>query len=215
MTSPKRNMNTLQKKFYLTIRWSGAQGAAKALTRIFALLCTALFFFHGISASLFLLGFLPYSPRYKSTGWILAGLIIFHALIVAAEAARNLYLRRTGVLKGRLYVRQNISFFGQRLSGALLLVFILLHIGAYGYTDASGFHLRHFGIFSLVNQTALAALAGIHLMSSARPLVISLGIDSAKGPGRAIVAGLLALIAFSVLISFWAALSYYASFSGR
>jgi len=207
-------MNTLQKKFYLTIQWSGAQGTAKALMRVITLLCTALFFFHGISASLFLLGFLPYSSRYKTTGWVLVGLIIFHALIVTTEAARNLYLRRTGVLKGRLYVRRNISFFGQRLSGALLLVFILLHIGAYGYTDASGFHLRHFGIFSLFNQTALAALAGIHLASSARPLVISLGIDPAKQPGRVIVAGLWALIAFSMLISFWAAISYYVSFLG-
>ena len=145
----------------------------------------------------------------------MVGLIIFHALVVTIEAARNLYLRGTGVLKSRLYVRQNISFYGQRLSGALLLIFIPLHIGAYGYTDASGFHLRHFGIFSLVNQTALVVLAGIHLASSARPLVISLGIDSAKQPGRAIVAGLQALIAFSMLISFWAALSYYAGFSGR
>ena len=175
-------------------------------------LCVLLYFFHSIAIGLLLLNILPYHPIYKNAGVMLLALILFHLLYHAVKEARKLYLQKTSVIKSRLYVRQNKRYYGQRLSGVLLLIFIFLHFSAYGYSDADGYHVRHFNEYLLFNQLMLIVLAGVHMFLGARSLIISLKVDTAKKPGRIALVVLQLLVVFSIFISCWGVLSYYSSF---
>lgn len=148
-----------------------------------ALACVLLFFLHGVLSSLFLMQILPFSAVYKRSGWILLILLLVHAAAGIAFMARNIALRRRGNFQPGLYASLNAGYIGQRVTGLILLVFSMLHIGLFGYTDAQGYHLNEFNSVSLFIQLALTATAALHILFSVKPALISIKVDVSEKRG--------------------------------
>lgn len=184
----------------------------KKINPILAFICTALFLLHGMMSAFFITGKLSFGPVYKLTGWILFALLLFHAAIGIVAMAVNLSLRAKSHGTPGFYMRENRGYYIQRTAGVLLILFAFLHIHAFGYTDAEGYHLTPFMDVSLLMLCALIICAVIHLLASAKPMLISLKVDISSRAGKAAVACLYVCLAVCAVVMVTAGVLYRANF---
>lgn len=157
----------------------------KRINPILALVCVALYFLHGLLSAGFITGRLPFGSIYKNTGIALFSVLMVHAAIGIASMVINIRLRKKSGTPIGWYGKQNVGYYAQRITGVLLIVFAILHINSFGYTDASGYHLNDFNNMRLFLQLALTFSASAHLLFSMRASLISLKVDTAARAGRA------------------------------
>lgn len=132
---------------------------------------TILFGIHGISMGLFLAGYLPYSYTRKYWGYALLVCVVLHAVISIA-----LVIFEKGKNKGDKYAKANKESHIQRVLGIITIVFIALHMNAYGYfTEDWVYIVKEATMAGFAAQVGLALLAGLHLMIGFPKSMISLG----------------------------------------
>ncbi|MEG0156077.1 MAG: hypothetical protein RR626_00920 [Anaerovoracaceae bacterium] len=166
-----------------------------------ACITSALFIYHSLSMSLFLMGMLPFSPIRKQLGWVLLALMLVHGVISL------LLMIRTG---GRYsYVKENFGVHLQRILGILAVCLLPLHLGAFGHFDPTlGKYVittPTAGMFLI--QSLFTLVYVIHFMISTPKIMVSAGIitDERRKKGFFIggtlfglAVGVLAISAFGI-----------------
>ena len=139
---------------------------------VIGILTTVLLLGHAISLSVFMLSGGSVTKPSALVPWVLAGLLVTHAMI-CMELAVSSY---EGIEKRKckVYPKMNAATLFQRISGILLIVFTALHIaGASGYmTTPKAVHIIIPPLFFTV------ALA--HAAVSTSKAFITLGIGNTK-----------------------------------
>ncbi len=174
----------------------------RTLSTILVIPTILLFWLHSITQSLFLMGFLGYDINRKIIAYILAALILIHAVIGIILMIKKL------TVKGRKYLPLNKSLIIQTVSGIGVLAVIYFHITAFNALSLlGGFVLRTPDLtFYLVN-TLLVILIGLHCAVGLHKLCISFGLVTRADqlqkiiPATAIIActpAVISIIAFSI-----------------
>lgn len=159
----------------------------KRINAILAVTGLLLYLIHGLSSGFFMVGLLPFSPIYKSSGWFFIYIIWFHAALGVIFMFRNIFSRIKARNNLSLYPSVNARYLGQRITGVLLFIICFFHIGLFGSTDAQGqYHLRQFTTISLLIQIAMIVLAFCHLLFSLKPSLLSFNLDYESGIGKTI-----------------------------
>ncbi len=143
----------------------------RILNSLLTLPLICLFWIHSIPQSLFLLGYLPFSPDRKLWAYLFAALLLLHGLISLALALQK-YRR-----PHRIYPAQNKGFLLQITMGILILVLFALHAVSFGYTTSAGeYILRDPQITILLLQITLTIAAGLHCLISIPKACVTLGL---------------------------------------
>lgn len=152
------------------------------------------FIIHGVLGGYQLLG--AGSTAAKAAAWICLALIGAHTvlgIILTCDTLR--VLRRTGVG----YFRENMLFWARRVSGLAVMLLLAFHLTAFSDGSGAQLRLRWFGPARLTAQLLLTAALALHILSNARPLLLSFGVRSPKERAGDI------LLVLSVLLLFMAA----------
>lgn len=104
-------------------------------------------------------------------------LIMIHAAIGIKYTVDTLRAQKKA---GVSYWRQNKWFWVRRISGFVIMILLLFHITAFGYTSTGGYRLRWFGPFRMTAQILLVLAIAVHVLSNLRPMLISFGIRNLK-----------------------------------
>ncbi|MBR3326365.1 MAG: hypothetical protein IKG22_03480 [Atopobiaceae bacterium] len=134
-----------------------------------------LFAMHGVGNSFELFG--VGMPTSKMLARAVATLAVVHAVLgVVLTLATVRAQRKAGVS----YVRLNKRFWAIRLSGLALAVFVVFHMMTFLQVGGGAYRLREFGGFELATNLGLVLCMAVHVLCSARPLAISLGINAPR-----------------------------------
>ena len=180
----------------------------RKLNAVITALILVLFLIHGVSGGFQLAGVIAGgSVIMKTLAYIMSALILLHTVIGVILTADTLKaLGRSGAG----YFKQNKLFWLRRISGLAVMVFIVSHIIIFIGVNDGAYRLAEFGGVQLATQILLVVSIALHVISNAKPALISFGIKSFKEAGldaALVLAGILifAGIAFIIYYLRWAA----------
>ena len=154
----------------------------------------ALFLLHAILGGFQLLGIGP--TALQGVAWAALALACAHTAIGIKLTADSVRVwKKTGVG----YFRQNKLFWARRVSGFAVMVLLVFHMTAFGYTNNGAYRLRWFTDARLAAQLLLIVTLAVHVLTNVRPMLISFGIRELKQYAGDI------LFVLSVLLLFMAA----------
>lgn len=130
-----------------------------------------LFLIHGILGGFQLLG--SGHVISKALSWTMTGLILVHAVIGVILTARTLRIQRK---TGAPYFRENLLFWARRLSGFLIMLLLLFHVTAFSDNSSDAYRLKWFDTGKLISQILLILTIAVHVISNAKPALITFGI---------------------------------------
>ncbi|MBQ9006221.1 MAG: hypothetical protein IJ092_07585 [Atopobiaceae bacterium] len=185
---------------------SGGRSGLRKANAMLSALMLALFLVHGVVDSFLMVG--VGTPLSKVVSWVLVGICVVHAAIGVVLTLDTLKAQQQA---GAAYPIRNKRFWAVRITGLLIAVLIALHVVIFARFDDGPVRLSFFGSPQLVVSVLLVAAIAVHVLVSAEPLLISLGIAA---PGERaldvilVLAGLLLLMvaAFVVYYLRWSML---------
>ncbi len=134
-----------------------------------------LFIIHGVFGALLLTG--SGSTALKPVAWTAAGLTVVHIVISLKLTFDTLKIQKqTGVS----YFKENRLFWARRISGFAVMVLLVFHMTAFGYSKGGFYRLKVFDDIKLITQILFIAALGTHVVSNAKPMLISFGIKSLR-----------------------------------
>ncbi len=131
------------------------------------------FLFHAVSGSIRLFGADAGSP--KTAAMLCIALVVLHVVITAVLTAKTLKAMRKS---GKGYFRENKLFWTRRISGAALLIPLVMHLLVFSGTGGETYRLVFFHSGRLTAQILLIACLALHLLTNIRPLLIGMGVRS-------------------------------------
>ena len=134
-----------------------------------------MFLIHAVVGSMQLFGI--GSTALKTMAYGMLALIAVHVVISVKLTADTLRAQKAA---GTAYWRQNALFWARRISGFAIMLFLGFHLTAFGYQTDAGYRLRYFDTFKLVTQILLVITIAVHVISNAKPILISFGIRRLK-----------------------------------
>ena len=159
-----------------------------------------LFVIHAIAGSFQMAGI--GSSALKAVAWTAAGLVAVHTVISIILTAKSIKVwRSTGVG----YFKENLLFWARRISGAAVMVFLIIHMAVISTKVDSVTRLQEFTTAKLVLQILLVATLALHVISNVKPLLISFGIKSFKSRTAEIIIilAVLLLVMAGAFIIYW------------
>ena len=142
---------------------------------ILTALILVLFILHAVFGSLQMLGI--GSTALKTLAWVNVGLIVLHVLIGIKFTFDTLSAqRKTGVS----YFKENRLFWARRISGFAIMILLFFHLTAFGQTVDGVERLQWFDTAKLVTNILLVLSIALHVITNAKPMLISFGIKSLK-----------------------------------
>ena len=134
-----------------------------------------LFLLHAIFGAFQLFGVGP--SALKAVAWAALVLVVLHTLIGVKLTADSIEVwRRTGAG----YFRQNKLFWARRVSGFAVMVLLVFHMTAFGYSNGGAYRLHWFTDFKLATQILLIVTLAVHVLMNVRPMLISFGVRGLK-----------------------------------
>lgn len=130
-----------------------------------------LFLIHGILGAFQLMG--SGHVISKVLAWTMAVLILIHTVIGIILTARTLRIQKR---TGAPYFRHNLLFWARRLSGFLIMLLLLFHVSAFTADSEAGWRLKWFDTGKLISQILLTASIAVHVISNAKPALITFGV---------------------------------------
>ena len=136
---------------------------------------SGLFLVHLIGGSLELAGLVKGgSAVYSFLSRLMVVLTAVHAVIGIKLTADTIRISRKA---GVSYFKENRLFWTRRISGAALILFMVIHVVIFLGRHKEGVYLlRYFGAFELATQILMVAALLIHLLTNIRPLKIAFGL---------------------------------------
>lgn len=152
-----------------------------------------LFLVHAIAGGFQLAGIIPGGNQVLTVlAWVLVGLVCVHAVLGTILTVQSVRTSRSG--EG--YPRENAAFIVRRVSGFLILVFLVMHVVIfYGNYSSGSYRLNLFEGPQLAASVGLVASLAVHLLCNMKPLFIHLGLDQ-RARRRDLVIVLAVVLAF-------------------
>lgn len=140
-----------------------------------SLAIVALLLVHAIAGGYQLAGVIPGgNATLTGLAYVLVALVAVHVVLGTILTVRS--LRTSG--SGTRYARENAGFIVRRVSGFLILVFLVAHVLVFsGSTSSGSYRLNLFEGPQLALSIGLVASIAVHLVCNVRPLFLSLGLD--------------------------------------
>jgi hypothetical protein len=158
-----------------------------------------LFLIHGIAGAFQMMGFIPGgSSVWKILTWMMAVMVIVHMIIGIILTAQTIRISRKA---GVSYHKENVLFWIRRISGFILMLFILLHLIVFMQTGTGFFRLGYFGVPQLTGQLIMLLALAIHLLSNIKPVAMALGLYGGKGYAKDILL-ILSIVLIVCAVSF-------------
>ena len=130
-----------------------------------------LFLIHGILGGFQLLG--AGNIISKMLAGVMVLLIGIHVVIGIILTVQTLKIQKK---TGAPYFRKNLLFWARRLSGFAIMILLFFHAAAFSDSSAGVFRLIPFGKTRLTAQILLVIAVAIHVISNAKPMLITFGI---------------------------------------
>ena len=134
-----------------------------------------LFLVHGILGGFQLLGAGNIISKVLARGMM--ALILVHAVIGIILTVKTLQIQKQ---TGAPYFRNNLLFWARRLSGFAIMILIFFHVAAFSVSEGGLFRLIPFDGFRLAAQILLVIAIAVHVISNAKPMLITFGIRSLR-----------------------------------
>ena len=153
----------------------------RIINSLLAAACVLLLLFHALWAAALLMGLTGYSPFISRVGWVFLACVVLHGLL-----SFYLFLIHDRPAPRFPYPRSNAAAWGQRISGAAMVLFIIPHLNeAYGHVTMGGWFLPHEPTAGRYLLEALLLIAvALHLAVSLPRLPLSLGLLRDEGSLR-------------------------------
>ena len=134
-----------------------------------------LFLIHAVFGALLLTG--VGSNAFKMIARTCEGLIYIHALIGIWLTGKTLWIcHKTGAP----YFKENRLYWARRISGLLIMVLMVFHFKAFADESSAVYRLKPFDTAKLITQILFVLSLALHIISNARPMLISLGIKKLR-----------------------------------
>ncbi len=154
-----------------------------------------LFLIHGVMGGFQLMGVISGGNSFmKCAAYIMAALVTVHLVIGIKLTADTL---RAEKKSGASYAKENKLFWIRRISGFMIMLFVLFHIAIFVSFDDGVYRLKLFAFPQLFSQLCLALSVGIHVISNVKPLQTALGIKTGRSAAADILFVLTVLLVFS------------------
>ena len=149
---------------------------------IITVIIIVLFVIHGIAGTFLMSGI--GSSALKPLAGVTACLVAVHTVLGVILTLRSVMVwRRTGVG----YFKENRIFWARRISGAAVMDLLLVHMTVISTKVDSVVRLQEFTTAKLVLQILFVAALAVHIISNAKPLLITFGIKSFKSRAAEII----------------------------
>ena len=172
----------------------------KRLNAIVSAAILVVFALHGVGNALQLLGVGSVVP--EIIGWLMLGLVVIHFAIGIVLTVQTI---REQVRAGAAYPKLNKRFWAVRVSGFAVAICAAFHVIVFGGPGGEFVRLALFGHAELAMHLLLAASLAVHVLCNMEPLLIDLGLPSARGraaDGMAVFAVVLLLAAVAFVVYF-------------
>ena len=133
------------------------------------------FLFHAVSGSIRLFGADAGYP--KTAAMLCIALVVLHVVITAVLTAKTLKAMRKS---GKGYFRENKLFWTRRISGAALLIPLVMHLLVFSGTGDEAYRLVLFNSGRLISQILLAAVLAFHILTNIHPFLVGIGVKEHK-----------------------------------
>ena len=133
------------------------------------------FLAHGIMGSFKLMG--ADADALKTVAWISMGFVTAHIIIVTILTVKTLYARHKS---GAGYFKGNGIFWARRISGFAIIIPLIMHIVIFTPTNQDVMRLAVFTAGRLVSQILLVLTITLHVITNAKPALITMGIKGLK-----------------------------------
>lgn len=111
----------------------------------------------------------------KPLAYTAFSLIIAHTVISVILTWKSVTVwMRTGTF----YLKENKMFLARRISGAVIMVMIIIHMSTFSVVVDGVYRLQPFTGIKLACQIILVASIALHVISNVKPALISFGIRS-------------------------------------
>lgn len=140
-----------------------------------------LFLFHAIAGAFQLMGVYQGGNKVMQVlAWVMTVMIGLHTIIGIKLTADSIKaIKRSG----GGYFKENKLFWARRISGLAIMVFILLHIVIFMGVNDGAYRLSFFGPAQLASQILLVLSIALHVITNAKPVLISFGFKGFKELG--------------------------------
>ena len=133
------------------------------------------FLLHAIMGALQLAG--ANADAQKPVAWICVGFIAAHTVVTTILGIQTLRARRKS---GAGYFRANQLFWARRISGAAILIPLVMHLVFFRASNAEAYRLQVFTAGRLISQLLLVLALALHVLLNVKPLMIALGVRDTK-----------------------------------
>lgn len=167
----------------------------RKLNAAVSMLILLLFLFHAVAGGFQLAGVIAGGKAIMQIlAWVMTALIGLHTLIGIKLTADTIKaLRRSGAG----YFKENKLFWLRRISGLAIMVFIAFHIIIFLGENDGAYRLHEFAGLQLASQILLVLSIALHVITNARPALISFGIKDFKEAGLDIALVLSGILIFT------------------
>ena len=153
-----------------------------------------LFSIHAFLGTLNLTGIASVITR--QIAWSTVDLIILHTVLGTVLTIKSIRIwHKTKVS----YWKENLLFWGRRISGFVIMILIVFHITALSTTNVNGLRLPLFDEWKLATQILLVIAIAFHVITNVKPMLISFGIKKLKPKAGDIIFWLSVLLLAAVV----------------
>ena len=160
-----------------------------------SMLVLVLFLFHGIMGGFQLAGVIPGGSKLMQTmARVMTALTAAHGVIGIKLTVDTLKAIKKA---GTSYYRENRLFWLRRISGFAIMVFMLFHIMIFMGKNDGTYRLDLFAGAQLATQILLVVATALHVITNAKPMLLSFGTKSYKELGLDIAMVLAGILLFT------------------
>ena len=145
---------------------------------ITAMAVLVLFIIHAIAGAMIMTGMMEGGKTFLLILTdIMVALICLHIVFGVIFTGQTMKAcKKSGVS----YFKNNKLFWTRRISGFVIILFIIFHLMIFAGSDGGVFRLHLFAGAQLITQLLLVASIAVHIITNVRPVLIAFGIRKLK-----------------------------------
>jgi len=148
---------------------------------VISMLILALFLFHGVVGGFQLAGVMEGGNVVMQVlAYVMTALIVIHLIIGTKLTVDTVTAMKKS---GTHYYKENRLFWLRRVSGFAVMIFIAFHILLFLGKNDGVYRLSFFGGLQLATQILMVISIAVHVISNAKPMLLSFGTKSYKELG--------------------------------
>jgi succinate dehydrogenase hydrophobic anchor subunit len=167
----------------------------RKINSVISAIILILFLVHSVMGGFQLMGIISGGNAFMQfAAYVMAVLIFVHLVIGIKLTADTLKAEKKS---GVSYSKANKFFWIRRISGFLIMLFVLFHVMIFVNIGDGAYRLKLFAFPELFTQICLVLSVAVHVISNVKPLEIAIGIRAGKSAAGDIIFVITALLLFS------------------